>query len=237
MPHPAAVILAMNRTEFTTLWVLLAVLILAGMWWGWRSRSRRDAGILDASPARSLCGEVVAQFPRVGYVSTTPADNPLERVALPGLRYKGWAEVAVYRDGVEITVVGEAPVQLDVAQIRGVGAASGRVGKAVERDGLALLRWLPAPASSARPGERPEPSAERLLESAFRFADAEQQSRFGRAVEEITDAAKSAALADGATQTDSAARTENATGTDSATQTNSAARSGGRTTTTTQEDA
>jgi len=40
-------------------------------------------------------GELIAEFSRVLYVSTTPVGEPLSRVAAPGLRYRGQAEIAV----------------------------------------------------------------------------------------------------------------------------------------------
>ena len=180
MPQMTTPILAMNRTEFTALWVLLTVLIFVGMWWGWRARTRRDSETFRTAPAHPLGGDVIAQFARVGYVSTTLETDPFERLAIPGLRYKGWADVTVHCDGVEIAVVGESPVQIDAARVRGVASASSRVGKGVEPGGLALLRWVPPTAMSTAP--------ERVLESAFRFAERAQQQAFGLAIERISTA-------------------------------------------------
>lgn len=159
------------RIAFTLIWIAILALAFAGMWWGWRSRARRDAGVLGAETAPA--GEVLAEFARperVQYVSTVPAGEPLVRVAAPGLRYRGPVDLTVRRDGVTVGVAGEQPVHIAVAQVLGAGSASRRVGKAVEGDGLALLRWR---------------SGERELESSFRFADRGGQERFARAIEEI----------------------------------------------------
>ena len=89
----------MSRTGFAILMASIVVLIFGGMWIAWRARSRRDSGVQGFGSAPT--GEVVAVFPRASYVSTTPVGSPFERVAIPGLRYKGFAEVTVRRDIIE----------------------------------------------------------------------------------------------------------------------------------------
>ena len=141
----------------------------------WRARKRRDAGYAPA--ARELAGDVIAEFSHVGYVSTTPAGAPFERVAVPGLTFKGWADVTVRRDGVEIAVQGERPVVIPATQLTGAGAASGRIGKVVERDGLALVSWRGVGGSQG----------DRDLESSFRFSTPAEHLRFIEAVGVIAD--------------------------------------------------
>ncbi len=177
----------MSRTAFTILMVSIAAVALAAMWIAWRARAGRDAGV--ALPRSSPSGEVIDSFPRASYVSTTPAGSPFERVAIPGLQYKGYADLTVRRDGVSVTVTGEAPVHIPAAQLLGTGTARGRVGKAVERDGLSLLRWSTASA----------PDAGRELESSFRFAEPAEQRRFADAVGAVIG---SAATSDTTNQTD-----------------------------------
>lgn len=183
----------MIRVLFTLLWVAIVALALFGMWWGWRARSRRDAGIVGANTA--LTGEVLAHFgasdATVGglqYVSTTPVGSPLARVAIPGLRYRGPAEITVRRDGVTIEVAGEHATHLPAAQLRGTGSAGRRIGKAVEAGGLALLLWQPEAHRGSR--ERTEgrgvaSSGTESLESSFRFASRDEQERFDEAIARI----------------------------------------------------
>lgn len=165
----------MNRTTFAILMVLIAVIVLGMMWFAWRSRTRRDAGASAQNPA--LSGAVIAEFAQASYVSTTPQNSPFERVALPGLRFKGYADLAVHEDGVSISVTGEAPVHLNAAQIRGTSSASGRVGKFVEADGLSVLRWDTIP--------QHEEDTTRELESSFRFVNVAEQQRFADAIAAI----------------------------------------------------
>lgn len=159
----------MSRPVFAIFVIAIIAIALLAMWLGWRARSRRDASVL-ASAAEPI-GAMVAEFARVFYVSTTPVGEPLVRVAAPGLRYRGWAGVAVREDGVTVSVTGEQPVHFAAEQIRGSGSAGRRVGKAVESDGLALMRWTTDDG--------------RELESSFRFETGADQSRFMEAIEEI----------------------------------------------------
>lgn len=176
----------MNRTTFTVLMIAIVAIALSAMWIAWRARARRDAGVLGAAsePHGELLGRFDAQ-----YVSTTPAGEPMVRVAAPGLRYRGPAEVAVRRDGVTLAVRGERPVQLSAARITGGGSAGRRAGKAVEAGGLALLRW------------RDESDPPRELESSFRFSESDDQRRFISAIDEI--AASGPRISANTTQEDS----------------------------------
>lgn len=163
----------MSQTTYVIVMAAIAALALLGMWFAWRARERRDRGV--EPPAAQLAGEALVSFPRAGYVSTTPVGAPFERLSIPGLRYKGFAELTVLSDGVVIAVTGEEPVRIPAAQLRGSGTAGGRVGKAVERDGLSLLRWAPSGAAG-----------ERTLESGFRLANPAEQAAFAEAVDKIS---------------------------------------------------
>lgn len=162
----------MNRLTFVLIWIAFAGLLLTFMVIAWRGRTKRDSGF--ALPAAGLHGESIANFTRVNYVSTTPAGAPFERVAIPGLSFKGFADLAVQTDGVVVQVAGEEPVELPVSQITGSATASRRAGKAVERDGLALLLW------------KPQSGRHTDFESSFRFNSSAEQLRFFSAIEQIT---------------------------------------------------
>lgn len=165
----------MSRLEYTIAVTAFAVIVLLGMWLGWRARAKRDAGA--RLPAAPLSGEVLAEFARISYVSTTFAGQPFERVAIPGLRYKGFADLVVRRDGVAFTVTGEPTVSLTAAQVLGTGTAQGRAGKAVERDGLTLVRWTLEDA----------PGGPREVESSFRLADPDAHRRLVAAIDRLPD--------------------------------------------------
>ncbi|PRI12209.1 hypothetical protein [Leucobacter massiliensis] len=159
----------MSQTSYVILMAAVAGLALLGMWFAWRARARRDRGV--EAPAAELSGATLLHLPRASYVSTTPEGSPFERVSIPSLRYKGYAELTVLSDGVIIAVTGETPVRIPAGRLRGTGTASGRVGKAVERDGLSLLRWA---------------AGERVLESSFRLANPAEQAAFAKAIDQIS---------------------------------------------------
>lgn len=150
----------------------LVVLIFVAMWRAWQARATRDAAVFSANDAPK--GEMLAVFDRLHYVSTTPVDEPLVRVAAAGLRYRGPASITVFSDGITLDIAGEAPVHFSASQLRGSDAAGRRVGKAVEAGGLALLRWQ----SLDKTG--------RELESSFRFELREDQQHFAELIDQIS---------------------------------------------------
>ncbi len=187
----------MSRPLFALLVVAVVVLALFAMWLGWRARLRRDAGVRTSATAP--LGQLIAEFTHLLYVSTTPVGEPLSRVAVPGLRYRGQAEISVFSDGVTISVVGESPTHLSVDQLRGSGSAGRRVGKAVETEGLALLRWQPLTAA-----ETPGTAGQAELESSFRFEQKSEQRRFAAAIDQLTHSAAEASAASTATSQEDA---------------------------------
>ncbi|WP_427868790.1 hypothetical protein [Leucobacter luti] len=181
----------MSRTAFTIFMISIAGIMLIAMLIAWRARGKRAAAMFgpqagaEATPETAeeagseapLGGEFVAEFRDVSYVSTTPAGAPLERVAIPGLTYKGFADVEVRRGGVTIAVTGETPVEIAAARVLGTATTNGRIGKAVERDGLSLLLW-----------QADTPEGPRELESSFRLAEPAVQRRFAEAIASIAAA-------------------------------------------------
>lgn len=190
----------MSRSLFALLVIAVVVIALLAMWLGWRARLRRDSQVRTSAVAP--IGQLIAEFTRVLYVSTTPIGEPLSRVAVPGLRYRGQAELSVFTDGVTIAVVGEEPSHIALAQVQGVGSAGRRVGKAVESEGLALLQWQPVAAEAAN-GEATAPERAAALESSFRFESKAEQRRFAEAIEQLThSAAEESAVSTATSQED-----------------------------------
>lgn len=168
-------------------WGLIVAAFTVGlfvlMWNAWRKRKRRDAAVLPESGPFS--GQPATSFTRVFYVATTPDGAPLERVAAPGLAFRGFGELDLFSDGLEFRLPGERPVRIPAELILGSGTAQVRIDKVVESGGLALVRWQ---------------SGDRVLESSFRFPDADGHRTFSQAVEAIARAHPHSSLSDDTTQ-------------------------------------
>ncbi|MEY9953406.1 hypothetical protein [Leifsonia sp. EB34] len=126
--------------------VVIVVLALAVV--GWRRRMRRDAPAGGGYPAPETAAAVTASS-EVLYVATTKAGEALERLALPGLSYRGRGTVEVSADGVLLRVTGEQPVFIPATALTGVGAATVTIDRVVERDGLLRLGWTTSGGASA----------------------------------------------------------------------------------------
>lgn len=138
---------------------VLAGLAYFGMWRGWLKRKRAGAGY--SVRLGELQGQELARFARVFYVLTHPAQRPLERVILPGLAYRGYANVVVKTAGIQVCVAGEKTVAL--TGIVGVNTGRNSIAKAVEKDGLTLVDWV---------------VDEQKLTTIFRFASPREQQEF-----------------------------------------------------------
>ncbi|MES1169940.1 MAG: hypothetical protein ABUL47_04560, partial [Leifsonia sp.] len=127
--------------------VVAAVLVVALLLivWGWRRRVRRDRPAGGGYAAPTSGGDAPQGRPIASaetfYVATTKGGEHLERLALPGLSFRGKATVSVGSDGVTIAVTGEQPVYIPTAAITGLGAATTAIDRVVEKDGLLRLSW------------------------------------------------------------------------------------------------
>lgn len=128
----------MNQITASVLFVLLAVVVLALMAWGWRRRARRDARV--TAPVGAARGDVRARFSGL-YVATTRHDAPLDRLAVRHLAFRSRVQVSVTAEGVALDLPGEPTVFLDAARIVGAGRATWTIDRVVERDGLVMIAW------------------------------------------------------------------------------------------------
>ncbi|SEA77382.1 PH-like domain-containing protein [Leifsonia sp. 21MFCrub1.1] len=126
--------------------VVVIVIALAVV--GWRRRVQRDTA---SGGGYSIPGTLSAPTASIEalYVATTRAGQPLERLALPGLAFRGTATVTVRPEGVELAVTGEQPVFVPAAVVTGVGAASVAIDRVVEKDGLLRLGWTTSGGTAA----------------------------------------------------------------------------------------
>jgi hypothetical protein len=121
--------------------VVLAI-IFALLARGWRARQSNQAGLGElASPPADL-GRVTLVDDLL-YVATTRADAPLDRIAVAGLGFRARAEVMVAATGLRIEIAGRRdPVFIPKSDIRAAGRATWAIDRAVNTDGLVLVRWV-----------------------------------------------------------------------------------------------
>lgn len=157
-----------------TIGILLVVIVVLGLALaGWRRRLRRDAPAGGGYPEPETASAATASSD-VFYVATTKAGEPLERLALSGLAYRGRGAVEVSADGVRLRVTGEQPVFVPAAALTGVGAATVTIDRAVERDGLLRLGWTTSGGAAA--------------DSYFRVVDPAGRAQLTAAVDDIIPA-------------------------------------------------
>ena len=91
------------------------------------------------------------------YVATTFANRPLERVIAHGLAHRGVAYLLITDSGLEVSRTGETSFLVPRADLIQVGSVSAVIDRAVEKDGLVVIKWK---------------LGSEELESHFRFVDA-----------------------------------------------------------------
>ena len=133
-----------GRILAAVLVALVLLGILALMAFAWRRRVARDAQVgplaelPDPRPVPSLTVEVL-------YVATSKHDQPLERLALQGLRYRSRVTLELGAAGVVVDVPGERPTFIPATSIVGVDQTNLTIDRVVEPGGLIRLSWRPVP--------------------------------------------------------------------------------------------
>jgi hypothetical protein len=117
-----------------------AVLILAGMLWGWRRRRRRDQG-LQAPLGDIPQGAGVLVTARGLYVATTVHDKPLDRLSIRPLAFRSRVTLTVTTAGVALDLPGAPRVFLAAERLRGAGRATWTIDRVVEEGGLPFIAW------------------------------------------------------------------------------------------------
>lgn len=156
----------MRLTISTLIIIAIVVIIFVVMWRAWRKRTMRDTAVL---PVTEVTTTPLVSLSRVFYVATTVEGEPLERIAIPGLKYRGYCDVDVHSEGLVVTVAGESPVVIPAKQVTEVTTGQMRIDKVVERGGLLIVKWQ---------------DGERTLETSFRPRDPAEQLQLEQAIQE-----------------------------------------------------
>jgi len=121
--------------------VAVVLLAIAGMWWGWRNRGRRQSGF-PAPPAPPALAEPIGE-PLTGlYVSTTTSGNWQDRIVAHQMGRRAEGSVELHAQGIQIERGVEDPVWIPREALVAVGTSPGTAGKVMGvPDGILLITW------------------------------------------------------------------------------------------------
>ena len=132
----------MDKVLPTLIVVALLALVFGSLAVAWRARTRRHAslGALPTPPAE--LGGARASFEAL-YLATTQAEQPLERITVPGLGFRSQAVLRIHETGLELDLGGRAgPAFIPRERIVGAGRANWTIDRASGGDRLVFVRWL-----------------------------------------------------------------------------------------------
>jgi hypothetical protein len=144
----------------------------------WRRRTRRDETLGAYAPPVGL-GRAALEVEAL-YVATTPEAQPLERLAVDGLSFRGSARAEVHASGVLLRIAGEMPSWIPADRIAGAGTATYVIDRGVEPEGLVALTWIV--------DDRSEPETPTRVDSYLRCRYPGDSARLIRAVNDIAAA-------------------------------------------------
>jgi hypothetical protein len=173
-----------SRTTATVIIALVMLGVLTLMLRSWRRRSRRDAALPAGYPQPADMGRIFASAATL-YVATTPRDQPLERLAIPGLGFRARGGVSVTDHGVLLELAGSPALFIPIDAIELVTDATWAIDRAVEPGGLFLLGWRLAPGDSPAGGAPTSVS----VDSYFRFSDPADRTAISEALTSLTERA------------------------------------------------
>jgi hypothetical protein len=180
-----------SRTTATVIIGLVLVGVLSLMLRSWRRRSRRDAALPAGYPQPADTGRELASAATL-YVATTPRDQPLERLAIPGLGFRARGGVSVTEQGVLLELAGSPALFIPTEAIDLVTDATWAIDRAVEPGGLFLLGWRLAPGISPAGADAASADAARAtvsVDSYFRFSDPADRTAISEALTVLTEGA------------------------------------------------
>ena len=147
--------------------IVIVVVVFGAFALAWWRRTRRDADPLAPTgelPARSA---VRAEYDAL-YVATTRHDEPLERLAAPGLGFRSRAHVVIADTGVTIDLNGAQRIVLTSDRLVEVGQSTVAIDRVVEADGLVRLVWRSLTDSVVDTYLRPSDVSAKALADAIR---------------------------------------------------------------------
>lgn len=130
----------MDRTWLAAIVIVFLFVLLGLMVFGWQRRKRRQADVVAPQAAPETLGTLLGSF--VGkYVATTRAGDPLDRIAVHGLGFRGSVDVMVSDAGLLLERAGSRPIWIPRSDVRGIRRATWTIDRVVEPDGMHLIEW------------------------------------------------------------------------------------------------
>ncbi|CAN5334792.1 hypothetical protein BH10ACT7_BH10ACT7_01390 [soil metagenome] len=130
----------MDRTWLAAIVIAFLFVLLGLMVFGWQRRQRRQADVVAPQPAPDSLGTILGSF--VGkYVATTRAGDPLDRIAVHGLGFRGSIEVTVSDVGLLLERAGSPAIWIPRSDVRDMRRATWTIDRVVEPDGMHLVEW------------------------------------------------------------------------------------------------
>jgi hypothetical protein len=120
--------------------VLVLLLLLALMALGWRLRQRRQGDVAKPQTAPAEPGPVLDTF-EGKYVATTSSGDPLDRIAVHGLGFRGNVTVVVTETGVLLQIPGTNDLWIPATDVLDLRRATWTIDRVVEKDGLHVIEW------------------------------------------------------------------------------------------------
>jgi hypothetical protein len=130
----------MDRTTSLTITAVILLLALLGMFFGWRARRRRQSALPAPLPVPADVGAALFSVETL-YAATTLAGEPLNRVAVRGLGFRGRATITVVATGVILGIAGTPEIFIPSSAIRSVERATWTIDRVVEAGGLVCIAW------------------------------------------------------------------------------------------------
>jgi len=156
-----------TREGALTITIVATLALIAVLVWAWWRRTRRDTAPLIQPAELPASARVLATFETL-YVATTKHDDPLERIAAPGMAFRDRATVTVTSAGVAIDLTGQPRMVLTPERIVDVGQSTVAIDRVVEPGGLTRLTWRTDLHTVVDSYFRPQDASARALADAVR---------------------------------------------------------------------
>lgn len=120
--------------------IAFLALLLALMYLGWRARKKRQGTVAKPASAPAELGPAIGTF--LGkYVASTASGDPLDRIAVHGLGFRGDVVIVVAGAGILVRIAGADDVWIAATDLLDLRRATWTIDRVVEPDGLQLVEW------------------------------------------------------------------------------------------------